>query len=162
MSCALFGTLRVSGEGSTLRRSATSDTDPISRIDRLADPDAQLAPDDVAVLRAALRLALAGGDTIESAFGLATGWQRHIHQRRATAALASVTPTGRSDRAQAEQIRSAAQRYKASAQYEIDLARGAPADPADAISFAVLRAHGGRVASFSTILRLRRLTQNRR
>jgi hypothetical protein len=143
----------MSSSGRTLTRHAAGGTDPISRIDRLADPDAPLTPDDIAVFRAALRR-VAAGDDWEAAFDLAPGWLRHLHLRRATAAIASVTREG-SERAQVERIRRAAQRYKASPRYAADLSRGSPADPDDAVSFALLQANGGCVASRSTILRLK-------
>jgi hypothetical protein len=138
-------------EARTLRRG-----DPIALMARLTNHrNIPPSPDDIAAMLDFLCRALQFGGTIDAAAGLAPGWQDWVHERRAKplldAALAALDGNN-SKRAQAEQLRRAMQRYKASGRYERDLARGF-ADPGDALSFALLQRHGGKVPSLSTILR---------
>jgi hypothetical protein len=129
---------------STLRR-----RDPIDPLARLINGD-DLTADDLAILRATVRRAMRERITLDTALG--GGWRRALGERLIKRALASGTLEGDSDLAKAQQAHRDAQHY-ASTRYPADLDRDTPADPADAISFAMLQMDGGEVASLVTYRR---------
>jgi hypothetical protein len=131
--------------------------DPIGLLDRLTDPNVPPTDDDIAALVEAVRVALRDRTTIDTALGAGGGWQRWVDERRANEVIAAARATmddddDSSERAQIERLQRDAEHYR-SGRYPRDRERGVAGAPGDRLAFALLQLYGGKVPSYSTLVR---------